>query len=180
MVTIPQLLCHVRIKDVVPLENSRSVGFTFYTYLNWISVLDLPSPLHFLISIKNRAIRSGTEAGGCLQALYPPQIPSQTAKMRFSTAICAIASAALAAAQSNPFTMATVPTSISAGTVYNITWNPTTSGTVSLWLVQASGPGSTIVHYVSTIAGKSSSPTFPVSQILPMIQLTNSPDSQYH
>jgi hypothetical protein len=73
--------------------------------------------------------------------------------MHFSTTFFVSAFAAMASAQ-NMFTMASLPTSIAVGTTFNITWQPTTQGTVSLLLVQASSPGSTLVHEVSVIAGK--------------------------
>ncbi len=73
--------------------------------------------------------------------------------MHFSTAFLISALTAMASAQ-NMFTMATIPTSIPVGSTFNITWEPSTQGTVSLLLVQASSPGSTLVHPVSTIAGK--------------------------
>jgi hypothetical protein len=73
--------------------------------------------------------------------------------MRFFTAFALGAFAALAAAADNPFTMTTIPSSIPAGSPFPITWNPTTQGTVSLYLVN--GPSSD-VKFVSVIAGKSS------------------------
>jgi hypothetical protein len=93
--------------------------------------------------------------------------------MRLSTFLITSVCAVLAAAQGpNHFTMATIPVSIPAGSTFNITWAPSTSGTISLLLVQASGADSTNVHTVSTIAGTSSlflvsppSPAFSFPQI---------------
>jgi hypothetical protein len=74
--------------------------------------------------------------------------------MRFSSFLTASALAVLAAAQGTyKFTMATIPTSISSGTVYNITWAPAT-GTVKLVLVKAVTPGASTVNPVMTITGK--------------------------
>jgi hypothetical protein len=90
--------------------------------------------------------------------------------MRFSLAIIASALAVFVAAENNPFTMATIPATIPAGSAYNITWKPTTAGTVSLVLVQAVSSGSTNVKPVATIACMSplphSIPPMPFTSLL--------------
>ena len=77
--------------------------------------------------------------------------------MRFFSALVAGALAVVAAAQSgngaNPFTN-TDFSGIAAGTPVTITWNPTTSGTVTLQLVQGD-PNS--LNTVETIKGMSAS-----------------------
>lgn len=73
--------------------------------------------------------------------------------MRFSTAIFASAFAALVSAQANPFTR-TSYTGITAGTPINITWTPTSSGTITLLLV--TGTSATTLNPISTVAGKPS------------------------
>lgn len=89
-------------------------------------------------------------------------------KMQYTTLVLTIL-ASLAAAQ-NAFTMTTLST-ITAGTPYNITWSPSTDGTVTLILRQGS---STSLDTVETIAR-----TFPSCHPIPNSPLLN-PSSSPH